>query len=227
MGGPTPSSSSSTPRVTATRHFGNDKLSILRDGTDVKDEFRHGSGEYKIGEELLGLAGPEQFARTALWLQGGPTRFGGDDVRPDGTLTALLDGMASSVTGDASSANAIQLLDESLRNYKGQQQSGMVANEIKKLGVALGATGSDLTAAESDRAQLAESLARLADLEDQETRLAAALEAARRAGARQRREELEQALARDQKDQEQLAQWREELARLEPARASPPAQASA
>ena len=53
-------------RYVINRHFGNDKLSVLRDGTDVKEEFRHGSGEYKIGEELLGLAGPEQFARTAL-----------------------------------------------------------------------------------------------------------------------------------------------------------------
>ena len=208
-------------RYIVNRHFGNGRQSVLRDGTDVTEEFRHGSGEYKIGEELLGLSGPEQFARTALWLQGGPTRLGGDDVRPDGSLTALLDGMASSVTGDASSANAIQLLDESLKNYKGHAQSGMVANEIKKLGVIIGTTATDLTAAESDRAQLAESLARLADLEDHETRLAGALDAARRAGVQQRLAELEQALARDSRDREQLAQWREELARLEPARTFP------
>ncbi len=208
-------------RYVINRHFGNNKLTVLENGRDATEDFRHGSGEYKVGEELLGLSGPEQFARTALWLQAGPTRLGGDDVRPDGSLTALLDGMASSVTGDASSAGAMQVLDDALRSYKGHAQTGMIQNEIKKLGVGLAATATDLTAAESDRAQLAETLSRLADLEEEETRLGHALEDARRAGARQRLAELEQALARDVRDHEQLAQWREELTRLEPARAFP------
>ncbi|MEP7029206.1 MAG: AAA family ATPase, partial [Candidatus Eisenbacteria bacterium] len=180
-------------RYVINRHFGNNKLTVLEDGRDVTEDFRHGSGEYKVGEELLGLSGPEQFARTALWLQPGPTRLGGDDVRPDASLTALLDGMASSVTGDASSAGAMQVLDDALRNYKGHAQSGMVANEIKKLGVGLATTATDLSAAESDRAQLAETLARLADLEDQESRLGRALEEARLAVAARRLLELEQA----------------------------------
>ena len=131
-------------RYVVTRHFGNNKLTVLEDGRDATEEFRHGSGEYKVGEELLGLSGPEQFARTALSLQAGPSRLGGDDVRPDSSLTTLLEGMASSVTGDASSTHAIRLLDEALRSYKGHaQQSGMVANEIKKLTVALGTAASD------------------------------------------------------------------------------------
>ena len=208
-------------RYVVNRHFGNNKLTVLEDGRDATDEFRHGSGEYKVGEELLGLSGPEQFARTALSLQSGPTRLGGEDVRPDSSLTTLLEGMASSVTGDASSTNAIRLLDEALRNYKGQAQTGMVANEIKKLTVALGTTATDLTAAESDRAQLAESLARLADLEESETTGARTLEIARRAAARRRKAELEAALAADTANKEQLAQWREEIARLEPARGFP------
>jgi DNA repair exonuclease SbcCD ATPase subunit len=208
-------------RYVVNRHFGNNKLTVLEDGRDATDEFRHGSGEYKVGEELLGLSGPEQFARTALSLQSGPTRLGGDEVRPDSSLATLLEGMASSVTGDASSTHAIKLLDEALRNYKGQAQTGMVANEIKKLTVALGTTSSDLTAAENDRAQLAEALARLADLEEKETSGAGKLEVARRAAARRRRAELEAALAADAANKEQLAQWRDEIARLEPARGFP------
>jgi DNA repair exonuclease SbcCD ATPase subunit len=208
-------------RYLINRHFGNNRLTVLEDGKDVTEDFRHGSGEYKVGEELLGLAGPEQFARTSLALQPGPTRLGGDEVRPDSSLTALLEGMASSVTGDASSANAIRLLDEALKSYKGRAQTGMIVNEIKKLEVALGATASDLSAAESDRAKLAESLARLADLEDHETHTTEALATARRAAARRRQGELTAALERDEKDRAQIAQWREELARLEPARAFP------
>lgn len=208
-------------RYVVTRHFGNNKLTVLEDGRDVTDDYRHGSGEYKVGEELLGLSGVEQFARTALSLQGGPMRLGGEEVRPDGSLTTLLEGMASSVTGDASSANAIQLLDQALKGYKGQAQTGMIANEIKKLNVALGTATTDLSAAESDRAQLAESLARLADLEDQEVRTGRALERARRAAAHKRSEEIKAALARDVEDRTQVAQWREELGRLEPARAFP------
>jgi len=208
-------------RYVVNRHFGNNKLTVLEDGRDATEEFRHGSGEYKVGEELLGLSGPEQFARTALSLQPGPSRLGGDEVRPDSSLTTLLEGMASSVTGDASSTHAIKLLDEALRNYKGQAQTGMVANEIKKLSVALGTTSSDLTAAENDRGQLAESLARLADLEERESSGARRLEVARRVAARRRRNELESALAADAVNKEQLAQWREEIARLEPARGFP------
>jgi uncharacterized protein YhaN len=208
-------------RYVINRHFGNNKLTVLEDGRDATEDFRTGAGEYKVGEMLLGLSGPEQFARTALWLQAGPTRFGGEDVRPDASLTAMLEGMASSVTGDASSTGALQVLDEALRNYRGQVQVGMVANEIKKLNVALGATATDLSAAESDRTQLADSLARLADLEEQEARTSLALEAARRAGARHRLAEIENTLALDAKNRDQIAQWREELARLEPARAFP------
>lgn len=208
-------------RYVINRHFGNNRLTVLEDGKDVTESFRHGSGEYKVGEELLGLSGPEQFARTALFLQGGPSRLGGEDVRPDGTLTTLLEGMASSVTGDASSSNAIRLLDDALKGYKGHAQTGLITNEIKKLSVALGTTATDLSAAESDRSQLAESLARLADLEDQETRTERALEGARRAAAQRRREELKALLVRDAQDRTQVAQWREELARLEPARSFP------
>ena len=35
------------------RHFGNGRLTVLQDGRDVTETFRHGSGEYKLGEELL------------------------------------------------------------------------------------------------------------------------------------------------------------------------------
>jgi hypothetical protein len=208
-------------RYVITRHFGNNKLTVLENGRDVTEDYRHGSGEYKVGEELLGLSGVEQFARTALSLQGGPMRLGGEEVRPDGSLTTLLEGMASSVTGDASSSNAVQLLDQALKSYKGQAQTGMIANEIKKLNVALGTATTDLSAAESDRARLAESLARLADLEDQEVGTGRALECARRAAARKRSEEIKAALARDVEDRTQVAQWRDELGRLEPARAFP------
>jgi DNA repair exonuclease SbcCD ATPase subunit len=208
-------------RYVVSRHFGNGKLTVLEDGRDATQDFRHGSGEYKVGEELLGLSGPEQFARTAVSLQPGPTRFGGEDVRPDGSLTTLLEGMASSVTGDASSTNAIRVLDEALRNYKGVAQTGMVANEIKKLQVALGTSSSDLKAAESDRAQLAESLQRLAEIEDTELRKKHALEIARRANQLRRRAELETALATDAQDRTRLALYKDELAKLEPARGFP------
>jgi len=208
-------------RYVVSRHFGNGKLTVLEDGRDATQDFRHGSGEYKVGEELLGLSGPEQFARTALSLQSGPTRFGGDDVRPDGSLTTLLEGMASSVTGDASSTNAIRLLDEALRNYKGVAQTGMVANEIKKLQVALGTSSSDLTAAQNDRAQLAESLQRLSEIEETELKKKHALEAAKRARELRRRAELETALATDAQDRTRLALYKDELAKLEPARGFP------
>jgi len=207
-------------RYLVTRNFATQRVSVLQDGREATEEFRHGSGEYKVGEELLGMS-VEQFAKSALLLQPGPTRLGGEDVRPDGSLTTLLDSMASSVTGDASSAHALRVLDEALRNYKGQVQAGMVANEIKKLEVAIGAKSTQLTAAESDRALLADDLARIADLEEREAALDAALDGARRATAGRRVAELRERLAQDATARAQIAGWRDEAKRLEPARGIP------
>jgi len=179
-------------RYVVTRNFATQRVTVLQDGRDASEDFRHGSGEYKVGEELLGMS-VEQFARSALALQPGPTRLGGADVRPDGALTTLLDAMASSVTGDASSADALRVLDDALRNFKGQAQVGLVANEIKKLQVAIETCNVELTAAESDRAQLADALARIADLEEREAMLDGDLAGARRANAGRRLAELRQA----------------------------------
>jgi hypothetical protein len=207
-------------RYVVHRHFGNGRLAVLQDGRDVTETFRHGSGEYKLGEELIGMSA-DQFARSALWVQAGPGRLGGPEVRPDGTLTSLLESMASSVSGDATAAQAISVLDEALRHYEGVQQSGMIANEIRKLENALSAIAVDLNAAQSDRDALAGELAELASLEDEESVLTGRLGRARRAGARRRLGELELALARDDAERATLAEWEAELARLAPAREIP------
>jgi hypothetical protein len=207
-------------RYVVTRNFATQRVTVLQDGRDTTEDFRHGSGEYKVGEELLGMS-VEQFARSALALQPGPTRLGGADVRPDGALTTLLDAMASSVTGDASSADALRVLDDALRNFKGQAQVGLVANEIKKLQVAIETCNVELTAAESDRAQLADALARIADLEEREAMLDGDLAGARHANAGKRLAELRDKLAKDADDRAQIAAWSEERVRLEPARGIP------
>jgi DNA repair exonuclease SbcCD ATPase subunit len=207
-------------RYVITRHFGNNRLTVLQDGRDATEEFRHGSGEYKLGEELLGMSA-DQFARSALWVQAGPGRLGGAEVRPDGTLTTLLEGMASSVSGDATAAQAIGVLDEALRNYEGVQQSGMIANEIRKLENTLGTIALDLNAAQSDRDALAGDLAHLAELEERERLLVTRLSVARRAGAQRRLSQIDAALARDDADRAQLEEWRAEIARLAPARDVP------
>ncbi len=207
-------------RYVVNRHFGNGRLTVLQDGKDVTETFRHGSGEYKLGEELLGMSG-DQFARSALWLQPGPGRLGGSEVRPDGTLTALLESMASSVQGDTTAAEAMGVLDDALKNYRGVQQSGMIANEIKKLEIALGTIAVDLNAAQSDREALATDLARLAEFEDRENALGSRLLVARRGGAVRRLGEVEAALAKDDTERAQLTAWRDELKRLAPARAVP------
>jgi hypothetical protein len=207
-------------RYVVTRNFATQRVTVLQDGRDTTEDFRHGSGEYKVGEELLGMS-VEQFARSALALQPGPTRLGGADVRPDGALTTLLDAMASSVTGDASSADALRVLDDALRNFKGQAQVGLVANEIKKLQVAIETCNVELTAAESDRAQLADALARIADLEEREAMLDGDLAGARHANAGKRLAELRDKLTKDADDRAQIAAWSEERARLEPARGIP------
>jgi len=36
-------------RYVVNRHFGNGRLTVLQDGKDVTETFRHGSGEYKLG----------------------------------------------------------------------------------------------------------------------------------------------------------------------------------
>ncbi len=207
-------------RYVVNRHFGNGRLTVLQDGKDVTETFRHGSGEYKLGEELLGMSG-DQFARSALWLQPGPGRLGGSEVRPDGTLTSLLESMASSVQGDTTAAEAMGVLDDALKNYRGVQQSGMIANEIKKLEIVLGTIAVDLNAAQSDRESLAGDLARLAEFEDRENALGSRLLLARRGGAVRRLGEVEAALEKDDAERAQLAAWREELTRLAPARAVP------
>ena len=207
-------------RYVVHRHFGNGRLTVLQDGRDVTETFRHGSGEYKLGEELLGMSA-DQFARSALSVQPGPGRLGGTEVRPDGTLTALLESMASSVSGDATAAQAISVLDDALRHYEGVQQSGMIANEIRKLENTLSAIALDLNAAQADRDSLAGELHELSALGDEESALVERLGRARRAGARRRLAELALTLARDDAERDSLAAWEEERARLAPARDVP------
>ena len=207
-------------RYVVNRHFGNARMTVLTDGRDSTEEFRVGSGEYKVGELLIGM-NADQFARSALWLQAGPGRLGGADVRPDGTLTTLLESMASSVSGDATTAQAVAILDEALKNYEGVQQSGMIANEIKKLDIALGTIAVDLGAAQAERDALAADLSQLAELEEKEKAGTTRLAAARAHGARRRLAELTESLARDDAERTQLAAWRAEAERLAPARAVP------
>jgi DNA repair exonuclease SbcCD ATPase subunit len=207
-------------RYVVNRHFGNNRLTVLTDGRDTTEEFRHGSGEYKLGEELLGMSA-DQFARSALWLQPGPGRLGGPDVRPDGSLTTLLESMASSVSGDATAAQAVGVLELALRHYEGVQQSGMIANEIKKLDIALGTIAVDLGAAQAERDALANDLAQLAELEEKARTGGARLAAARTEGARRRLLELDDRLARDEAERAQVHAWREEALLLAPARDVP------
>ncbi len=207
-------------RYIVSRHFGNGRLTVLEDGREVTEEFRHGSGEYKLGEELLGMSA-DQFARTALWIQPGPGRLGGEAVRPDGSLTALLEGMASSVTGDATAVSALAALDHALRSYRGLQQSGLVGNEIKKLEIALGTNRVDRTSAETDRREMAGALERLTELGGRETRLGATLAAVRQAEMRRRVAELQATLERDAGERKELESFRAEVEGLARARDFP------
>ncbi len=207
-------------RYIVSRHFGNGRLNVHEDGRDVTDSFRHGSGEYKLGEELLGM-NIDQFARTALWMQPGPGRLGGADVRPDGSLTAMLESMASSVTGDASAVAAFGVLDNALRSYRGMQQSGLVTNEIKKLEIALATNKVDLASAENERRELADALERLTELGLREARLTAALTRVRREETRRRIGDLAAVLERDAAERRELESHRTEVKGLEGSRDFP------
>lgn len=204
-------------RYVVSRNFSTGRLVVLENGKDTTESFRHGSGEYKLGEELLGMSA-EQFARSALWLQPGPGRLGGPEVRPDGSLTTLLEGMATSVPGDTTAVAALEALDSALRSYKGFQQSGMVANEIKKIENALGANRVELTSAESDRREVADGVARLSELSEKEERLAGSLASIRRTDTERRIADLNSRLAQDRAEQDQLAALRAEAKELAPMR---------
>src|SRR5262249_6006757 len=104
-------------RYTVNRHFKRGSVTVFEEGRgNVTEEFRLGSGEYRIGEEMLGLT-IAQFARSALWLQEGPPDLAGADVRPDGSVATLLEREASSVSGDASAQAALEVLESALRQY--------------------------------------------------------------------------------------------------------------
>ena len=206
-------------RFTITRHFGRDSVTVFEEGRgNVTEDFRVGAGEYPIGEQLLGLS-VDQFARSALWLQEGPGRLAGEGVRPDGSLSAMLERQASSVSGDASAQAALAVLDAAVRQYALGDTRIHVNSQVKRLEMQIEARGEEL-ARHSERLDGAGvSLGELGRARDEER----GLEAERRRAARHAlaagAAELGERLERDGEARAGLERRCAELAEL---RAVPP-----
>jgi energy-coupling factor transporter ATP-binding protein EcfA2 len=120
-------------RYTVNRNFERDTVSVYAEGEgEVSEEFRTGPNEYSVGEFLLGV-NVDQFARSALWLQLGPGRLAGPEVRPDESLSSMLERQASSVSGDASAQTALNVLDAALRHYAVGDTRVLVTTQIRRL----------------------------------------------------------------------------------------------
>src|SRR5262249_53422451 len=202
-------------RYTVNRNFPKGTVSVFEEGRgNVTEDFRHGSGEYMIGEELLGLS-LEQFARSALLLQEGPIGLSGTDVRPDGKLATLLESQASSIVGDLSAPSALAGLDGALQKYMLGEKRLTIGNHLRNLDQRIDSLRAALReeTARTEHASL--SIGELAMSRTQETDLACAERRASLCALRASQAEIEHEIIRDGeagKDLEGLA------AELEPLR---------
>src|SRR5262245_12215993 len=184
-------------RYTVNRHLGKGTVTVFEEGRgNVTDDFRHGSGEYMIGEELLGLS-LEQFARSALLLQEGPIGLSGSDVRPDGKLATLLESQASSVVGDLSAQSALAVLDGALQKYTLGEKKLTIGNTLRQLEQRIEILRTTLRdeTGRVDRAAL--SLADLGSVRAQETELARAERRAALCALRASQAEMELEIIKD------------------------------
>lgn len=204
-------------RYTVNRHFGRGSVSIFADGAgDVSEDFRTGPGVYALGEMLLGL-NLDQFVRSAFWLQPGPGRLAGPEVRPDASLASMLERQASTGTGDASAQAAIEVLEGALRQYPLGETRLLVGNQIKRLGERIASRRAELRVEDErlERAGLA-----LGELQDLRRRRAALEEERKRAAAHLAVLALAETKSLLDRDAEARSQWeerrreREELARV-------------
>jgi energy-coupling factor transporter ATP-binding protein EcfA2 len=144
-------------RYTVNRHFERGTVSVFAEGRgDVSEDFRTGPGVYSIGEMLLGL-NLDQFVRSAFWLQPGPGRLSGGDLRPDASLASMLERQATTGTGDASAQAAIDVLEGALRHYPLSETRLTIGNFVKRLSDRAEKRRSELAAEEErlERAALA------------------------------------------------------------------------
>src|SRR5262249_14776220 len=184
-------------RYTVNRNFPKGTVSVFEEGRgNVTEDFRHGSGEYMIGEELLGLS-LEQFARSALLLQEGPIGLSGTDVRPDGKLATLLESQASSIVGDLSAQSALAVLDGALQKYMLGEKRLTIGNHLRNLDQRIDSLRAALReeTARTEHASL--SIGELATSRTQETDLACAERRASLCAWRASQAEIEHEIIRD------------------------------
>lgn len=207
-------------RYTVNRHFARGTVTVFEEGAgNVSEEFRVGT-EYPIGEQILGLS-VDQFARSSLWLQHGPSRFTGDDVRPDGSISTLLERQASSVSGDASAQGAISVLETALRQYPHGEKRRTVTTQIREFETELEECHTRLAHETERLGHAAMALGDLSRTRSEETALDAARRRAARDVTRLAASDLEGRIARDDEARADLARVREELAPLLPLESLP------
>lgn len=156
-------------------------------GLEVTASFREGKDEFPVGKKLLGLDAVE-FEKCALVRQGELDLVvpGDERARRAGTLQARLEGAADTRGGDTSSTEAVQLLQAALRRYTSDELefTGTVETAVSRLELKRETLATERASLEHDRGQVAEPLARLAELgagEQAAREAIAALEAERRA----------------------------------------------
>ena len=135
-------------------------------------------------------------------------------MRPDGTLTTLLEGMASSVSGDATAAQAIGVLDEALQRYPVGEKRLTIGNHVKNFETRLETLRTTLRdeTARADRAAL--SLAELGGVRAEEAELARAERRNELHGLRAGLAEVEQEIGREEEARTEIAGLAAELASL-------------
>ena len=184
-------------RYTVNRHMARGTVTVFEEGRgNVTEDFRHGSGEYMIGEELLGLS-LEQFARSALLLQEGPIGLSGSEVRPDGKLATLLESQASSVVGDLSAQSALAVLDGALAKYALGEKKLTIGNTVRHLEQRIDTLRATLKEESTRVERAALSLAELGDVRAQETELGRAERRAALCALRASQAEIEQEIIKD------------------------------
>ena len=201
-------------RYTVNRNLARGTVTVFEEGRgNVTEDFRHGSGEYMIGEELLGLS-LEQFARSALCLQEGPVGLAGDDVRPDVRVATLLERQASSVAGDLSAQSALNVLDLALQRYPVGERRMTIGNHVKMVETKLEQLRAQLRdeTTRADRAAL--SLAELGSVRAEEAEWARAERRMVLHGLRAGLAELEHDIGREEEEQREITALSAELTSL-------------
>src|SRR5262249_9233432 len=201
-------------RYTVNRNFPKGTVSVFEEGRgNVTEDFRHGSGEYMIGEELLGLS-LEQFARSALLLQEGPIGLSGSDVRPDGKLATLLESQASSVVGDLSAQSALDVLDGALQKYAVGEKKLTIGNQLRQLEQRIDILRTTLGDETGRMNRAAMSLAELGSVRAKETELARAERRAALSALRASQAEIEQEIIKDGEARKEIDALEAELVPL-------------